>query len=958
MELKAHLQEFGALSQYLAPEKSDIFRRINFEYLLQLNNRSVEEMQKVLWEGICTNLNSRQNGVENMVRNGKMSYESLQTVVDLSFFLPKMNAATALETMAPVQLISEQIKDDQDVSLSLSNVAVSEELYLQALYDLREALFCEKEQSKWLLIAAFKQLHKAVRLHPGNYHAQFNYAYMCSFFFRKSEKAEEHFELCIKHSFEQDIVITVFALRHLAETRREMEKFEAAVEASNEAFMLDRGKTLQIQFDLARYLTLANQHEKAFKNLEDLLADHSEYYWQAIAEPDFSQNQEIVVLLNALSRAYLDVDNSGGSDDDFPIDDASLADLLDENERINKERRDAEQQLADLFKKELENRAKSGNKPRTATPPPTQIKPNKSAEPENRAKPTETGTTDSPKTPRIVNEFRPIVVRANPEQLKKARKNNGAGKLKNEPVNGSGESQSVEKDAPDLENPPFSSNAATVFTEPESPVEPDALFDDNSSEINNLLNQIREQYLENKNRSLAEKAAPLPPKPATAKTPEPKPAQESAAQSEPEQDAQVDPETDDLTTHKKQITEDLSDIISEINDSAATNAAVLDEPEQVDQPEHSEATSETPEIDDVEQTGNISAETGNTDVAEEAEDATAIFTDPLDDIILEVESLLSKRKESEAAEESTAKNDETGDVFSDSPIEATPKNALIDQIESQNSESDAKLPEPESLPDSSPEIANLLRNIGKNIDEKKTDNLADDLFPETELPENPLIKSIRQRTDTEENAPEFSKNLTDTPESDLIDKVDSHSADADESGFSELANEPNSDLLSKIAAATEQSSNKADEQATPQNTQMSDLLLRIEQNAATSEAETPFATQKEQPQPPPKTQPVNNDNSSDKPEATTTIDDDAAEIRHELELALQRCEELDSLFTRRDKDKTQIKIYDISENAIKSLRKLGDMERRKVVKTTKTRMRQQVEAFQERHKIIAKFKRN
>ena len=34
MELKAHLQEFGALSQYLAPEKSDIFRRINFEYLL------------------------------------------------------------------------------------------------------------------------------------------------------------------------------------------------------------------------------------------------------------------------------------------------------------------------------------------------------------------------------------------------------------------------------------------------------------------------------------------------------------------------------------------------------------------------------------------------------------------------------------------------------------------------------------------------------------------------------------------------------------------------------------------------------------------------------------------------------------------------------------------------------------------------------------------------------------
>ncbi|MCB0270951.1 MAG: hypothetical protein KDH95_22520, partial [Calditrichaeota bacterium] len=88
------------------------------------------------------------------------------------------------------------------------------------------------------------------------------------------------------------------------------------------------------------------------------------------------------------------------------------------------------------------------------------------------------------------------------------------------------------------------------------------------------------------------------------------------------------------------------------------------------------------------------------------------------------------------------------------------------------------------------------------------------------------------------------------------------------------------------------------------------------------------------------------------------LDDDAAEIRYEMELALQRCEELDSLFTRRDKDKTQIKIYDISENAIKSLRKLGDMERRKVVKSTKARMRQHVESFQERHKIIAKFKRN
>ena len=952
MELKAHLQEFGALSQYLAPEKSDIFRRINFEYLLQLNNRSVEEMQKVLWEGICTNLNSRQNGVENIVRNGKMSYESLQTVVDLSFFLPKMNAATALESMAPVQLISEQIKDDQDVSLSLSNVAVSEELYLQALYDLREALFCDKEQSKWLLIAAFKQLHKAVRLHPGNYHAQFNYAYMCSFFFRKLEKAEEHFELCIKHSFEQDIVITVFALRHLAETRREMEKFEAAVEASNEAFMLDRGKTLQIQFDLARYLTLANQHEKAFKNLEDLLADHSEYYWQAIAEPDFSQNQEIVVLLNALSRAYLDVDNSGESEDDFPIDDASLADLLDENERINKERRDAEQQLADLFKKELENRSKSGKKPRIATPPPpTQIKPNKSADPENRTKPTETDSSNSPKTPRIVNEFRPIVVRANPEQLKKARKNNGAGKLKNEPVNGNGESHSVEKDASDLEIPPFSSSAETVFTEPESPVEPGALFDDNSIEINNLLNQIREQYLENKNRSLAEKAAPLPPK-----SPESQPTQESAAQSEPEPEPQIDPETDDRTTHKKQITEDLSDIISEINDSAATNAAVLDEPEQVDQPEHSEATSETPEIDEAEQTGNISAETENTEITEEAVDATAIFSDPLDDIILEVESLLSKRKESEAAEKSTAKNDETGDVFSDSPIETTPKNALIDQIESQNPESDAKLPEPETLPDSNQDIANLLRKIGKNIEEKKADDLTDDLFPETELPESPLIKSIRRQSGTEENPPEFSKNLTDTPESDLIEKLNSNSAD--EPDFSDLENEPESDLLSKIAAASEESTSEADTPATPQQSQMSDLLSRIEQNAAASETETPFAMQEAPSQAAEETQSPNNDNLTDRPESTSTLDDDAAEIRYEMELALQRCEELDSLFTRRDKDKTQIKIYDISENAIKSLRKLGDMERRKVVKSTKARMRQHVESFQERHKIIAKFKRN
>ncbi len=330
MELKAYLYEFGALVDFLSPEKREVFRRINHEYLLMLNKRNVEEMQAIIWDGIQANVNSvRKQFLKNPANGNRRNASS-------DFEIP---IDVAMHLNAPVQK-SGNGDDPVDTFKSprvSSEAVVSKELVGQALRDVREALVGDKELGKWLLIAAFKQLDKAFHLDTQNYKAHFNYAWLCNFFFRNPVKAEQHFEQAVQHALEQDPYFTVFALRHLAETRRDLNKYDAAVQAAYEAYMLDRDQTPQIRFDLARYLTLAGEHQKAANYLETLIKEFPEYYWQIRVEPDLVANSHIETLLdqhpvNRNGKAAESVPDHSAAEEPNEI---SLAKMLEENQDVN-----------------------------------------------------------------------------------------------------------------------------------------------------------------------------------------------------------------------------------------------------------------------------------------------------------------------------------------------------------------------------------------------------------------------------------------------------------------------------------------------------------------------------------------------------------------------------------------------------------------------------------------------
>lgn len=330
MELKAYLYEFGSLVDFLSPEKREVFRRINHEYLLMLNERKVEEMQAIIWDGIQANVNSvRKQFLKNQANGNRRNASS-------DFEIP---IDVAMHLNAPVQKSGNgDYPVDTFKSPRVSSEAVvSKELVGQALRDVREALVGDKELGKWLLIAAFKQLDKAFHLDAQNYKAHFNYAWLCNFFFSNPVKAEQHFEQAVQHALEQDPYFTVFALRHLAETRRDLNKYDAAVQAAYEAYMLDRDQTPQIRFDLARYLTLAGEHQKAANYLEMLIKEYPEYYWQIRVEPDLVANSHIETLLdqhpaNLNGKPVESVSNDCAAEEP---DEISLAKMLEENRHVN-----------------------------------------------------------------------------------------------------------------------------------------------------------------------------------------------------------------------------------------------------------------------------------------------------------------------------------------------------------------------------------------------------------------------------------------------------------------------------------------------------------------------------------------------------------------------------------------------------------------------------------------------
>lgn len=324
MAYLASIREIGEMMGFMSLEKKQTYHRINMENLLALSQKTQQETQHILREGFQANLNMQaqhfnltRRGFEEMdfqMRQIAHGLESLNDNVIEGFKRTEEQLNNLREGVQKgftilgagiakqIEMIENSNKKLDKIIKTLQSPRATEarELAQRAAINIKEALSMNEERAKRLINEAYQLLQESITIYDYDYKAHFDYGWICSFFLGEHEKAEYHFDTAVLRSLNHDPAFAVYSLRHLAETRRDLNEFSEAIEAAQEALDLDKGQTIHIQFDLARYLALAGHISKSCEYLESLINLHPEYYLQVIAEPDLFCNREIASFLQQL----------------------------------------------------------------------------------------------------------------------------------------------------------------------------------------------------------------------------------------------------------------------------------------------------------------------------------------------------------------------------------------------------------------------------------------------------------------------------------------------------------------------------------------------------------------------------------------------------------------------------------------------------------------------------------
>ncbi len=327
MKATAHSKEFGIMSAFISPSKRKVYRRVNVENLLIQNKASLQKTQAVLIQGLRANLEMQARQTQVLQKNHESSDFRMRQVKRGLKVLGSTMVEKVDEVNGKLEEIHRDVKKDvgelarginqqvvmmakshrvlEDLLSTVQSPRASEamELARLAARNVQESSSMNEMRARRLLTEGIDLLKKSLSIYQHDYKAHFDFAWLSGFVLGDNEKAEQHYDQAVLRSLNHDESFAIYALRHLAETRRELKKYKGAVEAAKEAYQMDSGKNPQIQFDLSRYLALVGENQRACIILRNLLSSYPSFFLQAIAEVDFIGNKEIEACLEQIFNA-------------------------------------------------------------------------------------------------------------------------------------------------------------------------------------------------------------------------------------------------------------------------------------------------------------------------------------------------------------------------------------------------------------------------------------------------------------------------------------------------------------------------------------------------------------------------------------------------------------------------------------------------------------------------------
>jgi len=258
-------QQLGSFSAFLSPARKESWHRINVENMFVATNQSLYSIE-----------NSLRLGLEYNAQILETNYRISTQLDDIS--------QTAYEQCKEIRNTNRILEEILSTLKSPKAVEAAEKARM-ASQNIAEAKDMNQERAKRLLDEAHDLLVKSIEISPFDYKAHFDLGYLYSFYHNDLESAENSFDTAVLRSLKKDRGFAVYALRHLADTRKNQGKYPEATEALEEAYELNAGDMYQTRFEYAQSLVLNKEETKAEDHVLSLVSGNNEYFDNCAVDP-------------------------------------------------------------------------------------------------------------------------------------------------------------------------------------------------------------------------------------------------------------------------------------------------------------------------------------------------------------------------------------------------------------------------------------------------------------------------------------------------------------------------------------------------------------------------------------------------------------------------------------------------------------------------------------------------
>ena len=271
--------------------ETNIFHRIDIEYLAVLKAYNKENISKSLVNGLKDNLQQ----AEKSFAWEEQVYTQLHQVT----------SRIALQTTRLLRKVGSVHHCDQGKVGGRRHIRrehPNERLANQAIL---KAIDSNGNTALDSASHAVQLLKNSLKENADNYKAHFEIAWLSLFFLKDYQQAESHFITSVQQSRKKNTLFSLFSLRHLAKTRYENGDYSGAESAMSDVLNNALHPDPEYQYEYARYLAATNELKLSSLYLEQAIEKLPIYYTQATVDPDFKNKGIISQLLSTYKEQSL-----------------------------------------------------------------------------------------------------------------------------------------------------------------------------------------------------------------------------------------------------------------------------------------------------------------------------------------------------------------------------------------------------------------------------------------------------------------------------------------------------------------------------------------------------------------------------------------------------------------------------------------------------------------------------